>query len=354
MSVEQLEIQLDSFDPAKRKEALAKLSEMAAHGDVNLPDPGSYVNLHCHTFFSYNAYGYSPSKYAWLARKAGLALAGIVEFDVLDGLDEFIEAGRMLDLKVCVGLESRVFIPEFSTRVINSPGEPGISYHMGVGFPSTNLESDTDAFLQALRDTSADRNRALIDRVNRHLSPLELDYENDVLPLTPSGNATERHICLAYVQKAKSLFGDSEQLAAYWSEKLSTDASGLDLRVTHAGVVNETGKPYARERFVREAQTREVGDSVESANSRRPRTVIAVPRHPVAADLEAPGATGPGLRAERRERQPHFDREEATFAARCAGGLPLAVPTGVLGPTVEPGAARVHDELEVGLTAWSG
>ena len=134
----------------------------------------------------------------------------------------------------------------------------------------------------------------------------------------------------------------------------SLDASGLDLRVTHAGVVNETGKPYARERFVREAQTREVGDSVESANSRRPRTVIAVPRHPVAADLEAPGATGPGLRAERRERQPHFDREEATFAARCAGGLPLAVPTGVLGPTVEPGAARVHDELEVGLTAWSG
>jgi hypothetical protein len=229
VSVKQLEMQLDSFDPAQRKRALTRLCEMAARGDVDLPHPGSCVNLHCHTFFSYNAYGYSPGKYAWMARKAGLAVAGIVEFDVLDGLDEFIEAGRMLDLKVCVGLESRVFIPEFATRVINSPGEPGISYHMGIGFPSANLENGTGAFLQSLRDTSADRNRALIDRVDRHLSPLELDYDNDLLPLTPSGNATERHICLAYVQKAHSLFGDGEKLAAFWSEKLSTDAGALDL-----------------------------------------------------------------------------------------------------------------------------
>ena len=99
------------------------------------------MNLHAHTFFSYNAYGYSPSKYAWLARKAGLAAAGIVDFDVLDGLEEFLEAGRLLGLKTCVSLESRVFVPEFATRVINSPGEPGIAYHMGVGFTSAAPQS---------------------------------------------------------------------------------------------------------------------------------------------------------------------------------------------------------------------
>ena len=83
---------------------------------------GTDVNLHAHTFFSYNAYGYSPSKYAWLARKTGLAVAGIVDFDVLDALEEFLEAGRLVGLKTCVSLESRVFVPEFATRVINSPG----------------------------------------------------------------------------------------------------------------------------------------------------------------------------------------------------------------------------------------
>ena len=98
-----------------------------------MPEAGTGGNLHAHTFFSYNAYGYSPSKYAWLARKAGMAVAGVVDLDVLDALDEFFDAGRLIGLKTCVSLESRVFVPEFASRV-NSPGEPGIAYHMGVGF----------------------------------------------------------------------------------------------------------------------------------------------------------------------------------------------------------------------------
>ncbi len=65
-----LEQQLDSFDPAERRQALRTLRQQAETGAVALPDPGKEVNLHAHTFFSYNAYGYSPSKFAWLARKA--------------------------------------------------------------------------------------------------------------------------------------------------------------------------------------------------------------------------------------------------------------------------------------------
>ena len=45
-------------------------------------------------------------------------MGGIVDFDVLDGLEEFWEASRLLDLKACVGIESRVFVPEFSDRVL--------------------------------------------------------------------------------------------------------------------------------------------------------------------------------------------------------------------------------------------
>ena len=132
-----LERQLDDFDAMRRREALAALWRDAENGADALPRPGGEVNLHAHTFFSYNAYGYSPSKFAWLARKAGLAVAGIVDFDVLDGAEEFLEAGRLIGLKTCASLESRVFVPEFATRVINSPGEPGVAYHMGVGFPGS-------------------------------------------------------------------------------------------------------------------------------------------------------------------------------------------------------------------------
>ena len=95
---EQLERQLDDFDRSRRREALTLLWRGAQSGRDVLPEPGIAVNLHAHTFFSYNAYGYSPSKFAWLARKAGLAVAGIVDFDVLDGADEFLEAGRLIGL----------------------------------------------------------------------------------------------------------------------------------------------------------------------------------------------------------------------------------------------------------------
>ncbi len=225
--IEELEIKLDSFDPGERKDALLALCEMVRGGRIELAPSDTKVNIHCHTFFSYNTYGYSPSKFAWLARKAGLAVAGVVDFDVLDALEEFLEAARLLGLKGCGGLESRVYVPEFSTRVMTSPGEPGITYHMGVGFPKAKLEGDRGEFLLGLRRMAQQRNRDLMGRVNKHLLPVELDYERDVLVLTPSGNPTERHICLAYARKAKKIFGDDKALADFWSQKLGAAASDI-------------------------------------------------------------------------------------------------------------------------------
>ena len=218
--IEKLERELDSFDADRRRNALLTLWEQALAGQIELPQPGTDVNIHCHTFFSYNTYGYSPSKFAWLARKAGLAVAGVVDFDVLDALDEFLKACKLLGLKSSAGLETRVFVPEFADRVINSPGEPGISYHMGVGFPSADLEGEQENFLLGLRKTAQQRNQDLMGRVNKHLAPVTLDYEQDVCTLTPSGNATERHMCLAYARKAARTFGNANELAEFWSEKL--------------------------------------------------------------------------------------------------------------------------------------
>ena len=205
---------LDDFDYAIRRQALE-----SCVGE-SFPESKSILNVHAHTFFSYNYRGYSPSRFALEAKRRGLAVAGIVEFDCLDGLDEFIAAGRLRDRKTSVGIESRVYVPEFADREINSPGEPGISYHMGIGFTTTAVSDEAQSFLDGMRSTSAERNRGLVGRVNTHLDPVVLDYDADVLPLTPSCNATERHLCVAYARKAAARFPEAEALAGFWGEKL--------------------------------------------------------------------------------------------------------------------------------------
>ncbi|MEC8012671.1 MAG: PHP domain-containing protein [Verrucomicrobiota bacterium] len=213
---------LNDFDSQTREQALKSISEAG-----EFPEPSTLLNLHAHTFYSFNYKGFSPSTFAVEAKRAGLEAAGIVDFDVLDGLDEFWSATRKLDIKACVGLESRVFVPEFSDRVINSPGEPGISYHMGTGFTTTEIPQEAQEFLDGMRTTSEQRNRSLLDRVNAFLNPLTLDYDQDVLPLTPKGNATERHLCLAYARKAAEQFPEESALRAFWSEKLGVAAEDL-------------------------------------------------------------------------------------------------------------------------------
>ena len=55
-------------------------------GAAHLAPEADVANMHCHTFYSFNAYGHSPTSLAWLAKKLGLKLIGMVDFDVLDGV----------------------------------------------------------------------------------------------------------------------------------------------------------------------------------------------------------------------------------------------------------------------------
>ncbi|MCX7670092.1 MAG: PHP domain-containing protein, partial [Anaerolineae bacterium] len=195
-----LERQLNDFDRATRIAALAELIARADRGEIALPAASDVVNMHCHTFFSFNAYGYSPAALAWLAKKRGFRVVGIVDFDVLDGADEFLQACDLAGVRGSVGVETRVFVPEFATREINSPGEPGIYYHMGIGFTSSSVPPEAAPILAAMRERAERRNRAMLARLNAHLAPVAVDYDRDVLPLTPAGNATERHMLQAIIR----------------------------------------------------------------------------------------------------------------------------------------------------------
>jgi hypothetical protein len=209
----ELESQLNDFSLLKRAEALKAL----IIANVQHPDEQEVVNLHCHTFFSFNAYGYSPMALAWLAKQKGFKALGIVDFDVLDAVDEFLNTCERVAVRGSAGIETRVYIPEFSTREINSPGEPGVYYHMGIGFISSQVPADVAPILTDMRTRADQRNRVMVERINAHLSPLTVDYDHDVLPLTPAGNATERHMLAAYVQAAANHFSDP---VPFWADKL--------------------------------------------------------------------------------------------------------------------------------------
>jgi hypothetical protein len=215
--VERLEANLNDFSPAVRNQALVELEDRACRGAVPLESVAEIANLHCHTFFSFNAYGYSPSGLAWLAKRRGFKLMGIVDFDILDGVDEFLSACELIGVRGSAGMETRVYIPEFATREINSPGEPGVFYYMGIGFCSNNAPAAEAPILADMRMRAAQRNRTMVERINAYLSPVSVDYDLDVLPLTPGGNATERHMLVAYIQAAARRFPDP---APFWAEKL--------------------------------------------------------------------------------------------------------------------------------------
>ncbi len=205
---------LDSFDAAARRNTLLALLKGTEQQPPRPVTPR--VNLHLHSFFSYNAKGCSPTRLAWEAARNGFYAAGLCDFDVLDGLEEFIEAGLLLNLRATASLETRAFLPEFSHVEINSPGEPGVTYIMACGFGHLPQSGSAGASgLAFYREQAARRNRELTQRINERLDGLAVDYDSDVLPLSPGRCPTERHLVRAYREKAIATFAGD--VSAFWS-----------------------------------------------------------------------------------------------------------------------------------------
>jgi hypothetical protein len=215
---------LNSFSAQEREAALRRSVAATSAGKST----GTNVNMHMHSFFSYNAFGYSPSRIAYEAVANGLHAAGLCDFDVLDGLDEFHKAGLIAGLRTTVNLETRAFLHEYADVEINSPGEPGVTYIMGCGFACVpEPGSSSGRGLQSFRDKARERNIELVARVNTQLPSIAIDYDTDVLPLTPAGVATERHIVRAYIEQALRQLNEPEA-RAFWSAQLGLSAQELE------------------------------------------------------------------------------------------------------------------------------
>jgi len=242
--IHELEKRLDNFDPQVRFNSLLELKALMDEGEIIPQKVRPIANLHCHTFFSYNAYGYSPTRLAWIAKRIGIKYIGIVDFDVLDGVDEFLQACEIICIRGSAGIETRVYIPEFSKFVISSPGEPGISYHMGIGFTSFHAPESVAGMLDEFSQRADLRNRSMMERLNDFLHPLHIDYDSEILPLTPAGTATERHMIAKIVQKAQETL---QSPIDFWIEKLKTDRNIIMQKIEKPQVFQN----YARAKLMK-------------------------------------------------------------------------------------------------------
>lgn len=241
--MENLLNRLNHFAPSERHKGL---SELASQGLT--ANPSGNVNLHFHSFFSFNAEGWSPSRIAWESYIRGLYATGIIDFDVLDGQTEFYDACQLLGLRASVGIETRTFVHALADKVIDSPGEPGVSYVAGAGFAiPVDPQSPQGKTLARFRSTADKRNMELIDRINPNVRDIAIVYDTDVLPLTPSGNATERHIMEAYIRKAAAVFAAPDKLTAFWSGVFEKPASEVQSWIAaRVPLENEVRNKFAK------------------------------------------------------------------------------------------------------------
>jgi len=221
MEKEKLLQNLSSFDPTIREKSLLELSALIKAGSIKKSyHPTPWLNLHLHTFHSFNYKNWSPCRIVFEGWYRDLKYTGTVDFDTLAGLNETLMAGQVLNTKVTGGFESRVVVEEWKDVVINSPDEPGIYYLCGKGFkhPPANNTAEGQ-FFNNLKKIAQERNKKVVQKLNRYLGEVKVDYEKDILPLTPSGNPTERHIIASYKQKSEQSLGD--KVDSFWSEILS-------------------------------------------------------------------------------------------------------------------------------------
>lgn len=222
--VKDLEGQLSSFDAAARSEALVKLIALR----IPVVAERALVNLHMHTFHSYNADGWSPSRFAWEAHKAGLWGAGIIDFDDINGIEEFQNAAELLGLRATAGIEIRTFMEPFGKVEIDSPGEPGVHYMAGSGMMKRPKPGSPEAaYLEGLRKTSEQRARDLVARINARVPDIAVDFDAVKRTKTPAGYISERHLVTAYVEGAQAAFPAADRCAEYLAQVLGMDKAAV-------------------------------------------------------------------------------------------------------------------------------
>ena len=229
---------LNKLNAPTKEARLANLAEVLT--DTTFPPMvPQYINNHIHTTYSFSPY--SPTAAVYAARMEGLCTAGIIDHDSISGAVEFLEAAKLVDMPVTIGMEARVSMDgtRLEGRRTNNPDQVGVSYMTIQGVPHDQIDTLTEFFkpYQAARHL---RNRQMIDKINALLD-MDLDYDKDVLPLSmaaENGGVTERHLMYALAIKLVGQVGKGEAMVKKLSEM------GLALSSKQEAQMMDTAYPF--------------------------------------------------------------------------------------------------------------
>ena len=230
---------LKKLNAPTAKERLANLREVVKTANFP-PVVPEYINNHIHTTYSFSPY--SPTAAVYAARMEGLCTAGIIDHDSISGAEEFIEAAKIVDIPVTIGMECRVRMDgtRLEGRRTNNPDQVGVSYMTIQGVPHDKI-GELTAFFAPFREARGRRNRKMIAAINELLDGITLDYEKDVLPLSlaeEGGGVTERHIMLAVARAMMEKAGKGQSMVDYLTE------IGLTLSQKQVAQMLDTEYPF--------------------------------------------------------------------------------------------------------------
>ena len=230
---------LNKLNAPTKEERLANLAEVLKT-TVFPPMVPQYINNHIHTTYSFSPY--SPTAAVYAARMEGLCTAGIIDHDSISGAEEFLEAAKLVEMPVTIGMEARISMDgtRLEGRRTNNPDQVGVSYMTIQGVPHDKIDVLTEFFrpYQAARHA---RNRKMIEKINALLPGIALDYDKDVLPLSmaaENGGVTERHLMYALAIRLVQQVGKGQAMV----EKLA--AMGLKLSEKQTAQMLDTAYPF--------------------------------------------------------------------------------------------------------------
>lgn len=184
------------------------------------------ANNHIHTIYSFSPY--SPTKAAYMAYRAGLTSAGIMDHDSLSGVKEFKSACAMLGIGSTCGVEVRCKFDRGFGK-INHPDQENCIYMAAHGIPAQNVDA-FNAYLESFRQRRYERDAKMCELITAKFGKfgVELDFEKDVKPLSEAkegGSVTERHLLYALAVKLDKKFGRTESLIAFLENDLKLGVS---------------------------------------------------------------------------------------------------------------------------------